>query len=105
VSYYYGYTGMIRHLREDLQSDDLALQDQLRATRRQLQEVAVTLGVALELLQQANLLDPAVVHARVAEQLAQGPTTAVCITCGKAVPVGQTTITAMGTVCDACARK
>jgi hypothetical protein len=76
--------------------------DQVRALFASLREVAVTLGVTLEVLAKAGLVDPEAIHRRVAEELAPKRPDVTCITCGRVVPADRASITAIGTVCQTC---
>jgi hypothetical protein len=103
--------GAITRLHEEMEMGDAAMQfgqaetrAQLQALYRSVHEIAVTLGVTMEILAAANLLDPEAIRTEVAKRLADKTAVlAACIQCGKPSPANQMSSTPMGAVCAACA--
>lgn len=104
----YGYFTRLREMMEQaddtLQSGQADLRTQMRTVVAALHDVALTLGVTMETLQRAGLLDPAAIAAEVAKLKALPPTvTGPCVQCGKVVAAADASSTPMGMVCRACA--
>jgi hypothetical protein len=104
-------SGAIRRLHELMELGGAATEFGQAETRAQMQalyrtvhELALTVGVTLEILHGANLLDPVAIQAEVAKRLADTQAALVtCVQCGKASPARQISSTPMGAVCAACA--
>jgi hypothetical protein len=106
----YSQWGALGYLHQQMDAGDAALafgqtetRGQLQALYRMVHELAVTLGVAMDVLRQAGLLDPAAIQAQAAKILADsGGAMIACVQCGKTAPLREATRTPMGAVCAAC---
>jgi hypothetical protein len=101
--------------REDaLQSNVDSLRTHIRGLHQDIDELRVTVGILIQMLAEANQVDPTVIRYRVEAALdelhapppvnkatpTQMPATITCIRCRREVPPASTVMTADGARCD-----
>jgi hypothetical protein len=107
----YSNWGGLGRLHQQMDAADSALEfgqaetrTQIQALYRMVHELSLTVGVAMDALSKAGLLDTAAIKASVDAKLADtGATIVACVTCGANVPQSTTKRTPMGVVCANCA--